>query len=58
MFEHRFEKSRIKGHTVGNLLLTGLSEMTGSFEEAVDMLSKMVDVRGKVIPVTLDSSDL
>lgn len=58
MFEHRFEKSRMKGHTIGNLLLTGLAEMTGNFEEAVDVLSVMFDVRGKVIPVTLDDTQL
>ncbi|MDD2745386.1 MAG: YvcK family protein [Candidatus Gracilibacteria bacterium] len=58
MFEHRFDKSRMKGHTIGNLLLTGLAEMTGSFEEAVDVLSEMFDVRGKVIPVTLDDTQL
>lgn len=58
MFEHRFGKSRMKGHTIGNLLLTGLAEMTGNFEEAVDVLSEMFDVRGKVIPVTLDDTQL
>ncbi len=58
MFEHRFSKSRIKGHTIGNLLLTGLAEMTGSFEEAVDLLCTMFDVQGKVIPVTLNDTHL
>ncbi len=58
MFEHRFSKSRIQGHTIGNLLLTGLAEMTGSFEQAVDILCNMFDIRGKVIPVTLDDTQL
>lgn len=58
MFDHRFDKSRIKGHTIGNLLITGLTEMTGSFEEAIDVLSDMFNVRGKVIPVTLDKTEL
>ena len=59
LFEHRFAReSRVKGHTIGNLLLTGLTEMTGDFEEAIDMLSEMFDVEGKVIPVTLEDSHL
>ncbi len=58
LFEHRFSKSRIKGHTIGNLLLTGLAEMKGSFEEAITTLCRMFDVRGKVIPVTLDDVHL
>ncbi len=59
LFEHRFAKeSRVKGHTIGNLLLTGLTEMTGDFEEAIEILSEMFDVQGKVIPVTLEDSHL
>jgi uncharacterized cofD-like protein len=59
LFEHRFAReSRVKGHTIGNLLLTGLTEMTGNFEEAIDILSEMFDIEGKVIPVTLDDSHL
>lgn len=58
LFEHRFKKSRVQGHTIGNLLLTWLAEMTGSFEEGIEILCKMFDVEGKVVPVTLDTVDL
>lgn len=59
LFEHRFKRqSRVQGHTLGNLLLTGLAEMTGDFEQAIAMLCEMFNVRGKVIPVTLDDTQL
>lgn len=59
LFEHRFKRqSRVQGHTLGNLLLTGLAEMTGDFEQAIAILCEMFHVRGKVIPVTLDDTQL
>ena len=59
LFEYRFKVGRsIAGHTVGNLLLTALSDIMGDFERGIEELSEMFDVQGKVIPVTLDSVHL
>ena len=59
LFEYRFkEGKRIAGHTVGNLLLTALSDIMGDFERGIEELCTMFDVRGKVIPVTLDNVHL
>lgn len=59
LFEYRFKEGRsIAGHTVGNLLLTALSEITGDFERGIEELSDMFAVHGKVIPVTLDNVSL
>lgn len=59
LFEYRFkEGSCIAGHTVGNLLLTALSDITGNFERGIEELCRMFDVRGKVIPATLDDVSL
>ena len=59
LFEYRFkEGKRIAGHTVGNLLLTALSDIMGDFERGIEELCTMFDVRGKVIPVTLDNMHL
>ena len=53
LFEYRFKKeSSVSGHTVGNLLLTALTDITGDFEAGIRELSDMFDVRGRVIPVT------
>ncbi len=59
LFEYRFKEGRsIAGHTVGNLLLTALSDIMGGFERGIEELSEMFDVHGKVIPVTLDNVHL
>lgn len=59
LFEYRFKMGRrIAGHTVGNLLLTALTDIMGDFERGIEELSEMFDVKGKVIPVTLDNVHL
>ena len=59
LFEYRFKEGRsIAGHTVGNLLLTALTDIMGDFERGIEELSEMFDVHGKVIPVTLDNVSL
>ena len=59
LFEYRFKGSaRIAGHTIGNLLLTALSDIMGDFERGIEELSEMFNVSGKVIPVTLDNVQL
>lgn len=59
LFEYRFkEGKRIAGHTIGNLLLTALTDIMGDFERGIEELSDMFDVHGKVIPVTRDNVSL
>jgi len=59
LFEYRFDKkSSVSGHTVGNLLLTAMADVTGSFEDGLKEVCKMFRVQGKVVPVTLQKSDL
>ena len=59
LFEYRFKEGRrIAGHTIGNLLLTALTDIMGGFERGIEELSEMFSVRGKVIPVTLDNVSL
>ena len=40
------------GHSFGNLLLSALEKVTGSFEKAVEEVGKILFIKGKVIPVT------
>lgn len=58
LFEYRFKESRLRWHTIGNLLLTALADIWGNFEEWIKILSDMFFVKGKVIPVTLDNIQL
>jgi len=55
LFNYRFEEGTFQGHAFGNLLLSALEKMTGSFNEAVETASKILRVNGVVIPATLDN---
>lgn len=44
----------IAGHNLGNLLLLALSQTTGSFMEAIRTFSRILKVKGKIIPSTLE----
>ena len=56
LFEHRFSSNgELGGHTVGNLFLTALTEkFEGNFPKAIQAASRLLSVRGQIIPVTLD----
>lgn len=59
LFNYRFENGTgLKGHSLGNLLLTALERITGSFDKAVKEAVKILNVKGNVIPVTLSSCSL
>lgn len=58
LFQYRFRKGVVKGHSFGNLFITALREITGSDEEAILEAAKMLNVRGKVLPVTLEDRRL
>ncbi len=56
LFQHRFSSgSGLEGHSFGNLFIAAMSEITGDFEVAVKESSKVLAVRGRVLPVSLDS---
>lgn len=56
LFQHRFSAgSGLEGHSFGNLFIAAMSEITGDFEVAVKESSKVLAVRGRVLPVSLDS---
>lgn len=59
LFLYRFSKGQgLEGHNFGNLLLTALTELLGSEAEAIATASRILRVRGKVVPVTTDSVHL
>lgn len=56
LFNYRFSKdSELAGHNLGNLLLAGMMETTGTFASAVQEASRVLAIRGQVLPVTLDN---
>ncbi len=56
LFNFRFNLGELKGHTAGNIILAALEQITGSVDKAVFLASKMLNVRGSVVPVTLKST--
>ncbi len=54
IFQYRFgEGAGLNGHTLGNLFITALADITGSFEEAVAESGRVLAVQGRVLPSTL-----
>ncbi len=51
IFSHRFSSDAMKRHSLGNIIIAGLTEMYGSFPEAVKAASRLLKIRGKVLPV-------
>ncbi|MCJ7541844.1 MAG: 2-phospho-L-lactate transferase CofD family protein, partial [Desulfobacterales bacterium] len=49
---------RLQGHTAGNMLLTMLSRYTGSFPRGVQALAEILDVKGIILPVTVENATL
>lgn len=52
LMNYRFENGGLGGHSFGNLLLSALEKVTGSFEKAVEEMGKILFIQGRVIPVT------
>ncbi len=58
-FQHRLSAPpELAGHALGNLLLAGLEQATGSFDHAVEAMSHFLNIRGRVLPATLESAQL
>jgi uncharacterized cofD-like protein len=59
MFSYRFGgDGPLSGHTLGNLIISGLEQRYEDFEKALKAVSSILNITGKVIPVTLDQHNL
>ena len=59
LFQHRFEGAgELEGHSFGNLFLVAMTGVTGNFEQAIRELSRVLAVRGKVLPASLEDIEL
>lgn len=51
MFQYRFASSEdLKGHSLGNLMLAAMTNITGDFGRAVEKMSQVLNIQGKVLP--------
>jgi uncharacterized cofD-like protein len=59
LFQHRFEGAgELEGHSFGNLFLVAMTGVTGNFEQAIRESSRVLAVRGKVLPASLEDIEL
>lgn len=58
LFNFRFSGGSLDGHNFGNLFISALEKITGGFDEAIEALNKILKIKGKVIPVTLEKIKL
>jgi uncharacterized cofD-like protein len=59
LFQYRFNtESELDGHSFGNLFLAAMNNIAGDFEKAVKLSSKILAIRGRVLPSTLQTSTL
>jgi len=57
--DFRFDStSSLKGHSVGNLVLAALTTVYQGVQGAIDEMSRMMQLQGQVLPVTLDEAHL
>jgi len=59
LFQYRFGKgTELNGHSFGNLFIVAMAAITGSFERAVEESSRVLAVRGRILPSTLENVTL
>ncbi len=59
LLDYRFKTtSDLNGHTVGNLLLTAMGRMTGNMSDGIEAIGKVLNLKGKVLPLTEDEVTL
>lgn len=59
LFQYRFtEGSGLEGHSFGNLFIVAMAEVTGNFETAIHEASRVLNVRGTILPSTLEDVTL
>ncbi len=58
LFNFRFSDGTFGGHSFGNLFLSAAEQQAGSFAKAVRLSSKILNITGRVVPITLDDCQL
>ncbi len=54
LLNYRFDEGMLKGHSFGNILITALEKTSGNFADAVKLAEHVLQVRGRVLPVTTE----
>jgi len=57
-FLYRFNQGKLKGHNLGNLLIAAAVELTGNLTQGIEKISKLLDIQGDVLPVSLEDAHI
>ncbi|MEW6129433.1 MAG: gluconeogenesis factor YvcK family protein [Acidobacteriota bacterium] len=59
LLRYRFESGgELSGHSIGNILLTALTDITGDFFEAIKVISEVLAIKGRIFPSTMENARL
>lgn len=58
LFDYRFEKGELKGHSFGNLFIAAMSEIYKDFGKAIYKAAEILSITGKVLPITIENTEL
>lgn len=58
LLEHKFEEGTNNEHSLGNLLVAAMTETLGGFAPAIQKISSIFNMKGKILPITLDKAKL
>ncbi|GAB3057159.1 gluconeogenesis factor YvcK family protein [Virgibacillus ainsalahensis] len=59
LFQHRFAVGNgLSGHSMGNLLLAAMTSITGNFNNGIKEISRVLNVKGKIYPISNDNMSL
>jgi uncharacterized cofD-like protein len=58
LFQYRFRSGGLEGHSFGNLFITAMAGVTGSFEQALYESGRVLNIRGTILPSTLENVTL
>ncbi|MGP4105527.1 gluconeogenesis factor YvcK family protein [Virgibacillus sp. L01] len=59
LFQHRFTMGNgLSGHSMGNLLLAAMTSITGNFYTGIKEISRVLNVKGKIYPISNESMSL
>src|SRR5690625_5864674 len=59
IFQYRFnDDNDLAGHTIGNMVLVAINEITGDFHVGIEELSRLLEIKGTVLPIVNESVSL
>ncbi|MFL8951295.1 gluconeogenesis factor YvcK family protein [Helcococcus kunzii] len=58
LFDYRFEKGELKGHSFGNLFIAAMSDIYKDFGKAIYKAAEILTITGKVLPITIENTEL